>query len=430
MLQGSVVGLGCGWKCCHQFPVVLSVCVFDSPSICFLGLIHHLLRVLSNSCCLPHLFKFITQVEFILIEDSSQLILQWRLSLKKKKKKGKKEKKSFDVLCLFQNLSSPLDRQGNPEKIRLSVLSVTGVTAQSFPQTLPKPCLMLVTPGGAQFAQGCGHAVTCWLLLHLSCLLESSAHLANLPSFYHCDSWILLSLILPSFFLSIYRVWNVRRDNYRMCWCLQTADGASTAGAASCTSPFLPTSSVLVLHIDMWEMYLSSPTLSVVWLSQGNADRVWAFVMVVTVWTCLHWSLAVVPENISQWATWCWGIEGKSDGTWKKGQGGICHPLVELKDLLSLEWSAHCCLAQDALLLCLAGGSAWGFGSSSFEPPPRPLLIPLVLPVAGGCSTFSPRHFFLPISGKILVDKTSQQIPIACWDLLMLQKKELKRQRS
>lgn len=238
MLQGSVVGLGCGWKSCHQFPVVLSVCVFDSPSICFLGLIHHLLRVLSNSCCLPHLFKFIMQVEFILIEDSSQLLLQWRLNFKKKKK-------SFDVLCLFQNLSSPLDRKGNPEKMRLSVLSVTGLTAQSFLKTLPKPCLMLVTPGGARFAQRCGHAVTCWLLLHLSSLLESSAHLANLPSFYHCDSWILLSLILPSFLLSIYRVWNVRWDNYRMCWCLQTADRASTAGAASCTSRSLPTSSVL-----------------------------------------------------------------------------------------------------------------------------------------------------------------------------------------
>lgn len=31
---------------------VLFVCVFDNPSICFPGLIHHLLTVLSNSCCL------------------------------------------------------------------------------------------------------------------------------------------------------------------------------------------------------------------------------------------------------------------------------------------------------------------------------------------------------------------------------------------
>lgn len=143
--------------------------------------------------------------------------------------------------------------------MRLSVLSVTGLTAQSFPKTLPKPCLMLVTPGGARFVQGCGRAVTCWLLLHLNCLLESSAHLASLPSFYHRDSWILLSLILSSSLLSVYRVWNVIWDTYRMCWCLQTADGASTGGAASCTSPSLPTSSVLVLHIDMWEMYLSPP---------------------------------------------------------------------------------------------------------------------------------------------------------------------------
>lgn len=131
-----MVGLGSGWNSCHQFPVVLSVCRFDNLSICFLGLIHHLLTVLSK------VVVFLPASNFTSLNSSHGSYLFWlRIHHNYSCNGGQVLEKVFFIAVAYLKTLRK-ERKWD---------FVTGPSV--LPQSFVKHRLLLVTLEGAQFTQ-------------------------------------------------------------------------------------------------------------------------------------------------------------------------------------------------------------------------------------------------------------------------------------